>query len=171
MMRLYFPAVRLLSRQCRQRTALYYAKKLSIFNYSKNTRSINCARSSSSSSRDDVVGDSFLSSLNTSDIETHRELLNQYRLHVAGGQSVFVIQPFLRNCSEFVGKGKIGHELKLSEALALVNTLEWGVVGYESLGMDTFERDTFFGSGQISNLMEKMKKLPQMTALFVSKDK
>ena len=104
-----------------------------------------------------------------SDLQVHRELLVRYQLQASGGnQNVFVVQPFLRNSAEFVGEGQQEFQLKLTESLALVDTLGWTVTDSEVFGLSGYGKAMFFGSGQVDALNEKLKNQPQTTAVFVS---
>ena len=122
---------------------------------------------SSSPGCNDPVSEALLG-LEQSDAQDHLDLLNQYQLQAMGQQNVFVIQPFLRNSSEFVGKGQVDYELKLAESLALVETMGWVAIDHATVGMDSYGKASFFGNGQIDNLLEQMKKHPHLTVIFIS---
>ena len=62
-------------------------------------------------------------------------------------QQVLVIQPFIR----FGGKMKAdtNHELMLAESVALVETLDWVVVDYLTIGLSSFLKKHLFGTGKL----------------------
>ena len=92
------------------------------------------------------------------DLDTHIELLSQYQLQAAEKQNVFLIQPFQRprypqNLENYVRRDV---QLLLEESKALVETLGWTVTKSELVGMASFGKKQFFGSGKMAELQEKI---------------
>ncbi|KAE8745934.1 hypothetical protein FOCC_FOCC007452 [Frankliniella occidentalis] len=87
------------------------------------------------------------------------------------GHNVLVIQPFIKHQSSWE-EGKLKNttpELQLEEAEALIDTLsQWKVSDSMLLGVPSFNRTYFFGSGQVARIKEILNKKKSISAIFVS---
>ncbi|XP_078401230.1 putative GTP-binding protein 6 [Cetorhinus maximus] len=84
-----------------------------------------------------------------------------------GGHRVFIVHPDVK------WGGKKQHlttgELQMAEAVALVNTLpNWHVVDEVILSTKSPDSKFIFGKGNFQTLTEKIKGLPQVTAVFMN---
>ncbi|XP_067841859.1 putative GTP-binding protein 6 [Heptranchias perlo] len=84
-----------------------------------------------------------------------------------GGHRVFIVHPDVK------WGGKKQHlttgELQMAEAVALVNTLpNWHVVDKIILSTKSPDNKFIFGKGNFQTLTEKVKGLPQITAVFMN---
>ena len=107
----------------------------------------------------------------SADVETHSELMDEYQLKAAGLQNLFVIQPYLWSENDATAKdrSKQSSHRKMSETLALVDTLGWNAVGQKEVGLKSFMKREFFGSGKMQELQEAMDSSPlPITSVLVS---
>ncbi|XP_020372818.1 putative GTP-binding protein 6 [Rhincodon typus] len=138
--------------------------------YSNNRKSIN-SRKPSRNGKQSVEDDEI-----TSDDEHEYELADaeleeifKERLYPVpeGGHRVFIVHPNVK-----WGKKKphlTTGELQMDEAVALVNTLpNWHVVDKVILSTKTPDSKFIFGKGNFQLLTEKLKGLPQVTAVFMN---
>ncbi|XP_054441017.1 putative GTP-binding protein 6 [Pteronotus mesoamericanus] len=99
--------------------------------------------------------------------EEEEELLRSEPLLPAGAQRVCVVHPEVK-----WGPGKpqlTRAEWQVAEARALVHTLDqWSVVETMIVPTKTPDRKLIFGKGTLEHLTEKIRGLPQVTAVFLN---
>ncbi|XP_072333374.1 putative GTP-binding protein 6 [Scyliorhinus torazame] len=84
-----------------------------------------------------------------------------------GGHRVFIVHPDVKwgGKKQYLTTG----ELQMAEAVALVNTLpNWHVVDKVILSTKSPDNKFIFGKGNFQTLTEKIKGLPQITAVFMN---
>ncbi|XP_078078593.1 putative GTP-binding protein 6 [Mustelus asterias] len=84
-----------------------------------------------------------------------------------GGHRVFIVHPDVKwgGKKQYLTTG----ELQMAEAVALVNTLpNWLVVDKVILSTKSPDNKFIFGKGNFQTLTEKIKGLPQITAVFMN---
>lgn len=85
------------------------------------------------------------------------------------GRSVFVMQPYIKWGPR--KKRDTTPKLQLDEAVALINTLqEWCVSAKETIPLTSFCKMSFFGSGKLVELKNKIIKSRYTSAVFISVD-
>lgn len=104
------------------------------------------------------------------DIEHHNRLLQEYQLKTVNDQNVFVIQPYITSHLFYKTQQKSipNPELMLNESVALIKTLGWRFVGSEIIGVPSFQRSEFFGSGQVERLKDSISAFPFISSIFLS---
>lgn len=95
------------------------------------------------------------------------DLCQNYLGTVAGGNKVFIIQPYIKWGVK--KKRNTTPELQLAEAVALINTLQyWSVVGKKLVPLLSLQRKQLVGTGAIETLKKDIRSCPHVTAIFVS---
>lgn len=113
---------------------------------------------------EDIFNDDDISSVQINDLIT-----STFQPEV-GGRTVFIIQPFIKWGPR--KKRDTTPQLQLEESVALVNTLkDWNTRGQEVVSLYSFEHATFFGSGKLNELKEKINRNQFINALFISVNK
>ncbi|XP_059576930.1 putative GTP-binding protein 6 isoform X3 [Alligator mississippiensis] len=123
-------------------------------------RALGCNGAALSWSRSGAGGD-----LGGDDAEEELEaLLGPVLLPLTGVQRMFVVQPRAGGL-----KRRRAAELQVAEAVALVNTLHnWTVLDKIILPTKNLDQKLIFGKGNFQILTEKIKRLPQATAVFLN---
>ncbi|XP_005999040.1 putative GTP-binding protein 6 [Latimeria chalumnae] len=84
-----------------------------------------------------------------------------------GGQRVFIVHPDVKWGAQ--KQHLTTGDLQMAEAVALVNTLpNWRVVDKIILSTKTPDKRRIFGKGNFQTLTEKIRGLPQITAVFMN---
>lgn len=101
------------------------------------------------------------------DIHDYEELVKRtFRIPDTGHQ-VFVIQPYIKWGPQ--KKKNTTSELQLSEAVALIETLSgWKVVDKTCISLTSFNKQLFFGKGNLELLHNNINKNELISAVFVS---
>ena len=96
------------------------------------------------------------------DIQMHSSMLQRYNLEALDTQQVLVVQPYFR-------KGNLSRlsdtttDLMMAETIGLVETLKWLVVDKVLMGVNEGQmgpdKRTFFGSGQLHTLKQRIAEL------------
>ncbi|XP_066996842.2 putative GTP-binding protein 6 isoform X2 [Anabrus simplex] len=133
-------------------------------NYGRYLTSTSCCYKSKSAEDSEHFFDS--GTLENCDTE-YEDLARQWLRLSSVGHQLLVIQPYIK-----WGAGKKHNttpELQLAEAVALANSIpKWAVVDKMVISMKSFEKKTFFGSGNYEMLKEKIRKDKSVTAVFIS---
>lgn len=97
-----------------------------------------------------------------------RDYLETRLFHIPEmGHQVFVIQPYVKWGSN--KKRNTVPDLQLAESVALIGTLRnWKVVDKIKISLTSFEKKTFFGTGNLKMLKDKIQMNKQITAVFLS---
>lgn len=124
-------------------------------------------RNCKSEKEDEKESDNENDSLSDDILDKEYELWSREVLPVAGAHSVLIIQPYIK-----WGSGKKRNttvDLQLAEAVALIESLHgWRVNDKMALGLKSFEKKTFFGSGNFDTLRLQIRRDPRITAVFIS---
>ena len=95
------------------------------------------------------------------------KIIERSLLPLGGHHQVFVIQPVIKWGQK--KKRNTTPELQLEESITLVKTLRnWKVVGEAIVKLESFNRKTFFGKGNLQLIRELILKHPTISAVFLS---
>ncbi|XP_015111292.1 putative GTP-binding protein 6 [Diachasma alloeum] len=97
----------------------------------------------------------------------YTEISRQYLNPNLAGHGALVIQPHIKH-----GRNKRKNttaDLQLQEAVALIETLNnWSVVEAMRIGLMSLKKNSLFGKGNLEMLRDKVRKDPNITAVFIS---
>lgn len=101
------------------------------------------------------------------DLLEYQEMSNVSLGTVAGGQRIFIIQPYIK-----WGRGKkinTTPELQMSEAEALINTLpRWVVADKKCIPLLSLGRNKLMGRGALEELKRRIEMANNVTGIFIS---
>ncbi|KAK7864882.1 hypothetical protein R5R35_001974 [Gryllus longicercus] len=115
---------------------------------------------------DTEIDDDYLKTIDSSEDNVF-EKWSRELLPVADKHSVFVIQPHVKWGTK--KKWNTTPELQLEEAVALVQSLHgWQVADKMIIGLKSFKKKSFFGSGNFEMLKKNVRRNERITAVFIS---
>ncbi|XP_072433040.1 putative GTP-binding protein 6 [Chiloscyllium punctatum] len=147
----------------------YEFRCLSTSKCSSNNRKSFNTRKPSRSGKPTVENDEVLSEDEYELADAELEQLFEERIYPVpeGGHRIFIVHPNVKwgEKKQHLTTG----DLQMDEAVALVNTLpNWHVVDKIILSTKTPDSKLIFGKGNFQLLTEKLKSLPQVTAVFMN---
>lgn len=133
--------------------------RLKKFNYSRRLLNTSCVLKNNDSFADDDDNDDVLNNFKT--------LSNEIFQPLTGGRQVFIVQPHIKWGPK--KKRDTTPELQMEESVSLIKTLEdWTVEGKQIVPLYSFDSMSFFGSGKLDELKQKMSLNTKVSALFIS---